>query len=216
LLALTLRADNGFACPELYDWCEDSRVDYVVNCGTHRSDCEKTSALMERAERLYEAGQPEQSAYAYGEFPHRASTWRSERRIVAKAQRTPLGSDQRFVVTSLSLPAHEVYDFYAGRGQMENRIEELKLDVGSGRTSTTAFFSNELRLLLHAIAYQLVHELRRIAPEPLQRATIGRIRLTLLRVAARVKLSARRLWVRLSVHLPSRDDWIAIARVLLA
>ena len=215
-LAITVRADNGFAGPELYDWCEDNRVDYVVNCGTQRTWCDRTSALMARAEALYAAGSPEGTSYAYGEFAHQASTWRSERRIVAKAQRTPLGSDQRFVVTSLKLAAHEVYDFYAGRGQMENWIKDIKLDVRSGRTSTTKFFSNELRVWLHAIAYQLLHEVRRAAPERLRTARLSTIRLRLLRVAARVRCTARRLWVRLSAFLPSRDDWVVTAQALLA
>ena len=215
-LAITVRADNGFAGPELYDWCEDYRVDYVVNCGTQRSWCDWTSHLMARAESLHAAGSPEGSAFVYGDFAHRASSWRGERRIVAKAQRTPLGSDQRFVVTSLDAPAHEVYAFYAGRGQMENWIKDFKLDVRSGRTSTTKFFSNEMRLWLHAVAYQLLHELRRVAPEPLRNARLATIRLKLLRVAARVRCTARRLWVRLSAFLPSRDDWIRTAQALLA
>jgi len=215
-LAITVRADNGFAGPELYDWCEENRVDYVVNCGTQRTWCEWTSHLMTRAEALHAAGSPEGSAYVYGDFAHQASTWRRERRIVAKAQRTPLGSDQRFVVTSLEAPANEVYAFYAGRGQMENWIKDMKLDIRSGRTSTTKFFSNELRLWLHAVAYQLLHELRRVAPEPLRKARLATIRLRLLRVAARVRCTARRLCVRLSAFLPSRDDWIRTAQALLA
>jgi hypothetical protein len=215
-LAITVRADNGFAGPELYDWCEDNRVDYVVNCGTQRTWCDRTANLMARAEALYAAGSPELSTYVYGEFAHQASTWRSERRIVAKAQRTPVGGDHRFVVTSLNLAAHEVYDFYAGRGQMENWIKDIKLDVRSGRTSTTKFFSNELRVWLHAIAYQLLHEVRRVAPAPLRTARLSTVRLRLLRVAARVRCTARRLWVRLSAFLPSRDDWVVTAQALLA
>ena len=215
-IKVTIRADNGFAGPELYDWCEDNGVDYVVNCGTHRSWCEKTSDLMQRAEALYDACPQETTAFVYGDLQHKASTWRTERRIVAKAQRTPLGPDQRFVVTSLQLAPHEVYSFYAGRGQMENWIKDIKLDVRSGRTSTTKFFSNELRLWLAAIAYQLIHELRRVAPTSLRTARIATIRLRLLRVAARVCKSARRLWVRLSNFLPSRDDWIATATTLFA
>lgn len=95
-------------------------------------------------------------------------------------------------MTSLDSPAHEVYAFYAGRGQMENWIEDMKLDVRSGSTSTTKFFSNELRLWPHAVAYQLLQELRRVAPESLRNARLATIRLRLPRVAARVRCTARR------------------------
>jgi len=106
--AITVRADNGLAGPELYDRCEDNRVGYVVICGTQRTWCERTSHQMMRAESLHAAGSPEGSAFVCGDFAHQASSWRCERHIVAKAKRTPLGSDQRFVVASLDAPAHEV------------------------------------------------------------------------------------------------------------
>lgn len=62
----------------------------------------------------------------------------------------------------------------------------------------------------------LFHELRRRAPAPLRNARLVTSRHRLLRVAARVKLSARRLWIRFSEHLPARDDWIATARTIAA
>jgi len=68
---------------------------------------------------------------------------------------------------------------------METWIKNRKLDVRSRRTSTTKLFSNELRLWLHAVADQLLHELRRVAPEPLRSARLTTVRLKLRRVAAR-------------------------------
>ena len=33
---LALRADNGFAFPALYDYCEDHEIEYFVNVGTDK------------------------------------------------------------------------------------------------------------------------------------------------------------------------------------
>lgn len=211
---LILRADNGFATPALYDWCEDNRVRYVVNCGTHSTLCQRTSHLVRRAEAIFEEADKCAPVQVFGDFEYQAKSWRARRRVVAKAQRTPVGPDQRFVVTNLRDTPAEIYKLYAGRGLMENWIKDIKRGLDAGKLSSTAFLANELRLLLFGVAYQLLHELRRKAPRPLHNARIDTIRLRLLRVAARVKLTARRLWVRFSEQLPARDDWIATARAI--
>jgi len=211
---ILLRADNGFATPDLYDWCEDHCVDYIINGGTHAPWCERTSDLVRRAEELFAATDGVAPVQVFGEFEHQAQSWRQPRRVVAKAQRTPIGPDQRFVVTNLRDAAHAVYALYCGRGQMENWIRDLKLDVDADRLSCHRFTANELRMHLHALAYQLLHELRRIVPERLRHVRLDTLRLRLLRVAALVRLSARRLWVRISEHFPGRDDWLATARAI--
>jgi hypothetical protein len=106
--------------------------------------------LTTRAKALHAAGSPEATAYVYVDFAHRASSWYGERRILAKAQHTPLGSDERFVVTSLDAPSHEVCAFSAGSGQMENWSSSTSVPAaprprsssrtrfGSGPTPSTA------------------------------------------------------------------------------
>lgn len=46
----------------------------------------------------------------------------------------------------------EVYKLYTERGDRENRIKELKLDLHSGRTSCHRYLANQFRLLLHTAA----------------------------------------------------------------
>jgi Transposase DDE domain group 1 len=212
---LSLRADAGFATPALYDFCEDLGITYVVNCGTHKVMCEKTAHLIERAEAIYREAGEIAPVQVIGELTHQAQTWRAPRRIVTKAARTLVGPDQRFLVTNSVAAPIDVYDFYSQRGQMENWIKDFKTALSSGKTSCTTFQGNDLRVLLFAVAYQLMHELRQLAPEPLRVARLETLRLRVLRVAARVKLSARRLWVHASRSHPWRDDWLAIARALV-
>jgi hypothetical protein len=211
---LKLRADSGFATPELYDWCEEHDVGYVINGGTHRVYCEQTRHLLERAEDLFKAADEQAPVQVFGEFLHQAKTWRQPRRVIAKAQRTLVGPDQRFLVTNLALTPGDVFAFYAEHGQMENRIKDAKLDIKSDRLSASQFIANELRLLLYSLAYQLLHLLRSSAPEPLKAARLSTVRQQLLRVAAIVKQTARRLWVKVSEHFPWRAHWVATAQAL--
>jgi hypothetical protein len=212
LLKLKLRADNGFACPALYDYCEDQQIGYAVNVGTHRAMVEETEELQKRAVKLFEVFDSKVPVKVYGEFQYQAKSWRSPRRIVAKAAHTLIGPDERLLVTNLAEEPSDVYDFYAGRGQEENWIKDLKRGLKSDRLSCTSFVANELRLLLFACAYQLLHELRRRARGKLRKVRLETMRLRFLRVAANITRTARRLWVKVSASFPWRDDWLRLAR----
>ena len=99
----------------------------------------------------------------------------------------------------------EIYDgLYTARGEMENRIKEQQLALFADRTSCHDFLANPFRLLLSSAAYARVEHLRRTAlvETELADAQAGTIRLKLFKVAARVVVSVRRVWVRLSSACP--------------
>ena len=58
------------------------------------------------------------------------------------------------------------YDEYALRGESENRNKELKCDLGMDRLSDHRFMANDFRLYLHAAALNLVVRLRREIADP--------------------------------------------------
>ena len=69
----------------------------------------------------------------------------------------------RFVVTSLADGETEaLYNRYARRGQMENRLKELKNDLQMDRTSCHRFVANQLQVLLYAAAFVLLSFLRQL------------------------------------------------------
>ena len=117
------------------------------------------------------------------------------------------GENPRFVVTSLEAPAWPVQrlyeQLYCARGEMENRIKE-QLSLFSDRLSTETMRANQLRLYFSSLAYVLLHALRRLALAGTEWATaqVQTIRLRLLKIAAEVRLSARRIWVRYSRAWP--------------
>ncbi len=87
---------------------------------------------------------------------------------------------------------------------MENVLKQPGLDLRADRMSTHYVASNQLRLWLAAFAYLLLERMRTLglAGTDLARATAGRVRLKLLKVAGQVRVSVRRVWVQLSSAYP--------------
>src|SRR3989454_11115944 len=79
---------------------------------------------------------------------------------------------------------------------MENRIKE-QLSLFSDRLSTETLRANQLRLYFSSLAYVLVHALRRIGLRGTEwaEAQAETIRLKLLKIAAQVRVTTRRIWV---------------------
>ncbi len=94
---------------------------------------------------------------------------------------------------------------YCMRGEMENRIKEQQLCLFADRTSCSRFMANQFRLMLSSLAYVLVDGLRRLALSGTEdsRRRVDTIRLRLFKIAARVKVTCRRVVFHLCSHCPS-------------
>ena len=90
---------------------------------------------------------------------------------------------------------------------MENRIKE-QLSLFAGRMSTESLRANQLRLYFSSLAYVLIHALRRLGLGGTEwaQAQVHTIRLRLLKIAAEVRLSARRIYLR----YPRAYPWKAL------
>lgn len=155
-----------------------------------------------------EAERKGRAARRYTEFRYATrKIWWCERRVIAKAEYLVDKANPRFVVTSPpgdTFSARTVYErLYCRRGNAENTMKEQQLDLFSDRTSGTCFAANQLRLLFSAFASVLFAVLRQaLHGTPLARATAGTLRLKLLRIGARVKVSARRVKVAMNSAHP--------------
>ncbi len=193
---ILMRADAGFALPQMYETCEDLGISYAISLPKN-SRLQQTSEPMMRQAQA-EFAQTGEKAKVFGELSYAAESWPHERRVLVKAEVTAKGQNPRFVATNLEQEPEAVYEFYIQRGYSENRIKELKLDLFSGRTSCHRISANCFRLLLHALAFVLLTLVKeRLARTGLARCTMGQIRLKLLKVAAIVQRSTRRILVRL-------------------
>ncbi len=90
---------------------------------------------------------------------------------------------------------------------MENRIKEQQLDLFADRTSTKTFESNQLRLWLSSIAYVLMQAFRQhcLTQTSFAKATVGTIRLNLLKLGARITVSIRRILIAIASSCPYQD-----------
>ena len=209
---ILLRADSGFARDELMAWCEAHRVDFVFGLARNQRLVGTIAEPLAEAgaESLAQGG----SARCFADFSWRTlDSWSRERRVVAKAEHLPKGSNPRFVVTSLSaaeIDARTLYEqVYCARGEVENRIKEQQLDLFAGRTSAATMRANQLRLWFASFAYVLIEALRRIGLRFTQfaDATCGTIRLKLLKIGAQVRRSVRRIKVAMASACPFQTEY---------
>jgi hypothetical protein len=207
LVKVVIRADSGFCREELLRWCEDHGVDYVIGLAKDTRLTAAIAAELEQVRERYEAtGQP---ARAFAELRYQTrETWSRERRVVAKAEHLAKGPNPRFVVTSISVEGRAsqlLYERdYCGRGEMENRIKEQQLHLFADRTSAHSMRANQIRLFCSSIAYVLLEALRRpgLSGTELAEAQCQTIRLKLLKIGALVRVTVRKVWVKMSSGCP--------------
>jgi Transposase DDE domain group 1 len=204
---IILRGDSGFCSDELMRWCEQSRVEYVVGMARNQRVEGLIAGPLAEAKQQFEATQ--QPARIFGEFEHETlkGTWSQKRRVVAKAEYIDGKSNPRFIVTSLDSERWEkqkLYeDLYCARGDMENRIKE-QFVLFADRVSASTLRANQLRIYLSVMAYTLMNGLRRLGLQATTMATaqVGTIRSKLLKIGALIKVTVRKVWVRMASSYP--------------
>ncbi len=218
---IIVRGDSAFCRPEFMAWCEAQReVYYCLGLQRNAVLLKKLGpALGDAHARRCLCGAP--STRVFTEFEYQTlKTWPRARRVIGKAEVMAAGDNPRFIVTNLPArgfkpekdrerftPARLYEELYCARGEMENVLKQQVLDLQADRMSTHYLASNQLRLWLAAFAYMLLERLRAwgCPGTPLAQATVGTIRLKLLKVAARVTVSVRRVYVQLSSAYPLSD-----------
>jgi Transposase DDE domain group 1 len=210
---IILRGDSGFCREGLMGWCEKHRVEYVLGLARNSRLRRNIAGPLRQAKQ--ECRRTGKAARVFAEFSYRTrQSWSCSRRVIAKAEHLEKGENPRFVVTSLpaqAWPAPKLYEqLYCARGEMENRIKE-QLSLFSDRLSTETMRANQLRLYFSSLAYTLVHALRRLAlaGTAYACAQVTTVRLRLLKIAAEVRLTARRLWLRYSRAYPWKNLFVA-------
>jgi hypothetical protein len=213
---IVLRGDGGFARWRMMRWCDKNQVHYVLGLPKNSRLLDLAQQWTTQASEQFEQSCTDESyekQRVFGEFQYAAGSWDRERRVVVKAEHLPAGPNTRFIVTNLPGEPQKLYDeLYVIRGDMENRIKEQQLMLFADRTSCHDFQANQFRLLLSTFAYVLLEALRRkyLAGTELAKAQAGTIRVKLLKIAARVCTSVRRV----VFHLSSSFPWQALFRRL--
>ena len=210
-LEIEIRADAGFAIPEIYDYCEKEGIDYTIGLISNPRLEALAEDLLERAERESEEREGEK-VRLLSSASYRADSWEHSRRVVYKAEVLEKGTNTRFVVTSRSDRPQELYEWYTKRGEAEGWIKDFKVALKADRLSCHRFFANQFRLLLHAAAYWLLDTLRRrLIESGLKRMQLDTLRLFLVKIGGRV----RELLTKVRLHLASGHPGQRLWHVLL-
>ncbi len=213
---LRVRLDGGFACPEVFDYLDSENVQYLVGMAKNSVLSAMAAPALAEAKAAFEA--ESKTIAIYGESRYAAKSWSRRRRVIHKTEVVSLPGREprencRFVVTNLEVTAERVYDIYRQRGDSENRIKELKTDLGLGRTSCQRFWANQLRVLMAAAAFVLLQELRsRLTNTTLASAQVATLRLRLLKIGGWLESSVRRIVIHLAAAHPWARQWQQAAR----
>jgi hypothetical protein len=229
---ILVRGDSGFGSDKVLRCCDHLKVHYLFGVPTNQCLERLGHSTQELCQAAFEAATANAATAnaatanaatanaaiddcpRYGSFMYRAGTWPKERKTIIKVAMTQSKLNPRYVVTDLNewggtvLDDQALYELYCGRGDQENRIKELKLDLESGRTSCHRFWANQLRLLAHLAAHVLWTVVRVAASGTRwAKAQVSTLQLQVLKVAARVRETTRRVWLNLCTAYPYQEEW---------
>jgi hypothetical protein len=213
---ILLRADSHYACPEVFDWCRNNRVDWVLGLAPNAALKRHVEALEKTTAERFTTAPARGKVRRFAQFHDAARSWSRVERIIARVEAGAEGTDTRFIVTNLEGGrAKQLYQrLYCARGQAENHIKAWKNHLAADRTSCHEATANQFRLFLHAGAYWLLWSMRRLMPK----ASAWRVmqfdtlRLRLIKIAARVV----ELKKQIKIHLPSSTPDQAIFGIILS
>lgn len=208
---IEIRADAGFAVPEVYEYCEREGIGYTIGLISNPRLEALAQDLLGRAQRESEEREGEKVRLV-SDASYRAGTWGCSRRVIYKAEVLEKGTNTRFVVSTRPDQPAELYDWYVKRGEAEGWIKDFKRALKADRLSCMRFWANQFRLLLHAAAYWLLDELRRrLVGAGIRRMQLDTLRLYLIKIGGRVRQLLTRVRLHLASGHPGQRLWNALA-----
>jgi DNA-directed RNA polymerase subunit N (RpoN/RPB10) len=163
-----VRADSGFFDDKLLSFLEQRCLPYIV--------VTRLTQWVKREAQPIEQWTAVDDDYAVGEFPLRLHNWKAARRFVVvrepvREKRSSLGRKLidvpgytfRIFLTSCTAPPLDIWREYNRRADMENRIEELKNDLGVDGFCLKQFFATEAAFRSILLLFNLLAEFQRAA-----------------------------------------------------
>jgi hypothetical protein len=201
---VVFRADAAFAKPEIYEALEERGAKYAIRIPANGNLERDINELLTRP-----IGRPSHKPVVwYKGFLYQAASWKTARRVVAKVEFHfgELFPRVGFIVTNLGTDSRAVVRFYNKRGTAEQWIKEGKQAVKMTRLSCHHFRSNEVRLWLSVLAYNLGNLWRRLVlPKRIENWSLTSLQQRLVKTGGRLIKHARYYWLLLAEsHLTRR------------
>jgi hypothetical protein len=209
-----VRIDAGFTDNATLEALEERDIEYLGRLRSHSGLQKLAAPHLKRPP----GRPPEQPREWCHDLEYQAGSWSAPRRVVLVVQEHPddLLLHAFFLVTNLGKfdwPPEKVLALYRKRGSAEAHMGEVKsaLDVHLSSTDRGAstvqdvMARNEVSLLLSLYAYQVLHGLRCLLERQTRQGwSLSRMREQVLKVAATLRLHARRITVHLGA---AADKW---------
>jgi hypothetical protein len=192
------RADAAYAIPAIYERLEEAGYFYAIRLPANNVLREK---IAHRLTRPVGRPSPTKVKRFFEDFHYQAASWDRRRRVIAKIEWHPgeLFPRVGFIVTNLPMEPDWVMGFYNQRGTAEQHIKEGKYAFHWTRLTCRRFRDNEVRLQLHALAYNLATFLRCIdLPDAMADWSLTSLQLKLIKIGARVVRHARAITFQLA------------------
>ena len=201
---VVFRADAAFAKPEIYEALEERGVKYAIRIPANENLERDIAELLTRP-----VGRPSYKPVVwYKSFLYQAASWKTARRVVAKVEFHfgELFPRVGLIVTNLETDSRAVVRFYNKRGTAEQWIKEGKQAVKMTRLSCHRFRSNQVRLALSLLAYNLGNLWWRLTlPKRIENWSLTSLQQRLVKTGGRLVKHARYYWLLLAEsHLTRR------------
>jgi hypothetical protein len=166
-----VRADAGFFDQELFTFLQGRKIPYIVVARF-------TKCVKREVTRIVDWKALDEN-YAVGECEIKLMGWDKPRRFVAvreqiRASRPSVGKKLlelpeytfRVLVSSLAAAPEEIWRDYNHRADMENRVAELKHDLGADRFCLQDFHATDAVFRSILLLFNLLSEFRRASGMP--------------------------------------------------
>ena len=216
-MQIVYRGDSAFARKYVLYWCENNNVEYVVGIPGNNVLKNKIENRLETLISNQKESGEEQKEFL--EFMYKAESWNKERRVIAKIEVNNNGSNRRFLITNNDEKTpEEIYNNeYCPRGDMENKIKQLKLDLKGDKFSCHCFVANQFRNFITGLAYIIVNKIRKklLSGTELGKAYCGRIMLKLFKIGAVIIEKKTKIIYLLSSQYPFKNIFINAMKKLV-
>jgi len=213
-VSFKIRADSGFQYPELFKYLENNtrEVLYSIALMGNKILDKNIASLKQETEKNAEL--INETVINFSELSYRADSWNKSRRVICKIEVNSHATDVRYVVTNDTKKSSQaIKEDYNKRAKVENIIKEFKTHMFGGRLSCQEFRSNFFRLILAGFCFIIFQELRKkLERTNLGKTYVGNLRELIIKVSAKIVISARRILVLLPSSYPHIDVWNILAK----
>ncbi len=210
-----IRGDSGFCDGNFLDFLESENVSKPYAIGM------KFTGRLQAKTTLITTWQKVAEGIEIGEVFYQADSWNKSRRIIIIREHVPelevargrkLFDDPEYVyqaiITNKSGSGYEIWQFYRGRADTENRIKELKWDYGVNGFCMKKFFPTEAVFRMICFIHNLIQEFQK-GLKLSGRKTLSTIRTTIFALGAILGKIGHKEVIRLSISGWQKEKFLS-------